>query len=128
VTGGRAGDLARRRRAYRLGVSAERIAALWLRLKGYRIVARRHDRGTGEIDLIAQRFGTLAFVEVKARADLASGLDAITATKRRRIMRAAAGYLAAHPEHDGRIVRFDVVVVPARGRPRHLPGAFDATR
>ena len=63
----------RRRGAHLYGLKAESIAALILRLKGYTILARRFVVNGGEIDLIARRGGSIAFVEVKARADLRCG-------------------------------------------------------
>jgi putative endonuclease len=66
-------------------MKAEQIAAFLLRLKGYRILARRFVVSGGEIDLIAKRGSAIAFVEVKARADVEAAAIAITATKRKRI-------------------------------------------
>ena len=66
-------DRRARRTAYLFGQKAETLAALWLRLKGYRILARRFRAPPGEIDLVARRGRVLALVEVKARADLAAG-------------------------------------------------------
>ena len=60
-----------RRRAERGGRRAEALAALWLRLKGWTILARRVRTPVGEVDLIARRGRTIAFVEVKARASAA---------------------------------------------------------
>ena len=57
---------------------AESLAAWSLRLRGYRIVARRFRTPLGEIDLIAQRGRLVAFVEVKARTDLEQALVALT--------------------------------------------------
>ena len=51
----------------------------------------------GEIDLVARRGGSIAFVEVKARADLEVAAIAISATKRRRIARAARVWLTRNP-------------------------------
>ena len=87
----------RRRGAHLYGLKAESIAALLLRLKGYRILARRFVVSGGEIDLIAQRGGSIAFVEVKARADMEIAAISISATKRRRIARAARVWLARNP-------------------------------
>ena len=53
--------------AFRLGLSAESRAAMFLVAKGYRIVARRWKTPFGEIDIVARRRRTLVFVEVKAR-------------------------------------------------------------
>ena len=54
-------------RAYRSGVFAETLAALLLRLKGHRVVARRYKTPVGEIDLVALKGKRLAFIEVKRR-------------------------------------------------------------
>ncbi|SDG29846.1 putative endonuclease [Limimonas halophila] len=106
------------------GWRAETLAAWWLRLKGYRILARRHATPVGEIDLIARRGRCLAFVEVKARPDSATARHAIAPRQRRRIARAAEAYLQRRPELHGHDLRFDaVLVVPGRW-PQHLPNAF----
>ena len=57
----------KRVRAYRHGLLAETIAALLLRLKGHRNIARRYKTPVGEIDLVALKGKRLAFVEVKQR-------------------------------------------------------------
>ena len=59
----------KRTRAYRHGLFAETVAALLLRLKGHRIVARRYKTPVGEIDLVALKGKRLAFVEVKRREE-----------------------------------------------------------
>jgi putative endonuclease len=114
----------RRRGAHLYGLKAESIAALLLRLKGYRILAQRFVVSGGEIDLIAKRGSSVAFVEVKARADLEAAAFAITATKRRRIARAARVWLTRNQWAAGLTLRGDAVFV-ARGRlPRHAPDAY----
>ena len=126
----------RRRRAHDDGLAAERLAALWLRLKGYRVLARRWRCHLGEIDLVAYRpsfrlkatkdsaSGTLVAVEVKRRADEAAALDAVTLRQRERIARAAEVFLRAHPRLNGCAVRFDVVaVIPGRW-PLHVADAW----
>jgi len=113
-----------RRSGYARGLVAEQMAAWWLRFKGYRIVARRYKTPLGEIDLIARRGSVLAFVEVKARPTLEAGLEAIAAEGYRRIEAAADLYIARHPRLADLTLRFDLVVVPRRGRPVHLPDCF----
>lgn len=105
------------------GRKAERIAAWWLRAKGYRVVAMRVRTAAGEIDLIVRRGRTIAAVEVKRRADFASALHAVTPRQRQRIAGALAAWLAARPGLTHLQPRFDVLVIGA-GRPRHLPGAW----
>jgi putative endonuclease len=114
----------RRRRAYGLGRRSEWMAAWWLRLKGYRILARDFRVAVGEIDLVARRGRTLVLVEVKARPDLATAQAAIGPRQRRRIARAAASFLQRHPALAGCDIRFDVVLLAPHRRPRHLPDAW----
>ena len=113
-----------RLKAYRGGRRAEAWAAWWLRLKGYRILARGFRLPVGEIDLVARRRGVLAIVEVKRRPSLAAGLEAITARQRRRLARAAQAYQAQRPALGGLALRFDVIVVLPHGRVRHILGAW----
>lgn len=111
-------------KAFRLGLSAEDVAAWLLRLKGWRIVTRRHSDGVGELDLVAVRGRTVAFVEVKARAHLAAAAEAVTPRQQIRIRRAAEAFLARRPAYAGYVVTFDVVLVAPRRLPRHLQNAF----
>ena len=113
--------------AERQGRRAEALAALWLQLQLYRIVARRFKSPVGEIDLIAERFGTTVFVEVKARGRSESAEEALGKVNRRRLVRAAQFYLTKHPELTARPLRFDVIFLAPRAWPRHLKGAFDAS-
>ena len=113
-----------RRRAWRYGRLAEAAAAGWLRLKGYRVVARRFRTPLGEVDLVVRRGRTLAFVEVKARHEAAAALEAVTPRQRGRIGRAAQAFLVRRPDLADCDLRFDVVIV-GRGRPpRHLADAW----
>ncbi|MEK7820397.1 MAG: YraN family protein [Pseudomonadota bacterium] len=119
-----------RRRSWAKGLAAETAAALWLMLKGYRVLGRRvrgaPGSGVGEIDLIARRGRTLAFIEVKTRPDLDAAAFAIGPEQRRRIARAAEAFLAARPDLSGLDIRFDAVLVAPRRLPRHWPGAWTA--
>jgi len=114
----------RRRGAHLFGLKAEQVAALVLRLKGYRILARRFAVSGGEIDLIAKRGGAIAFVEVKARADIEVAAIAISATKERRIARAARVWLARNPWAAGLTLRGDAIFVAPGRLPRHALSAY----
>lgn len=113
-----------RRRAYRSGRLAEALCAAILRLKGYRIVARGVRLPVGEIDIVARRGGVLAIVEVKRRADRQSAAEAVTERQRRRICRAAEGFLALRPALAEIAVRFDVMLVTPRRLPQHIEDAW----
>lgn len=118
------GATARRRLAERRGHGAERLAALLLRLKGYRVLARGFRLPVGEIDLVAARGGIIAFVEVKRRGDLAAAIESISTRQRRRIARAAEAFMAGRPDLAGKDQRFDVVLVAPRRLPRHILDAW----
>ncbi len=117
-------DRCARRRAYAAGRRAEWLALAWLMLKGYRPLDLRVALAGGEIDLVVRRGGTLAFVEVKARADLSTAREAIDARKRRLFSRAARAWLARHPRCTGLTLRADAVFLGRGVWPEHLPDAF----
>ncbi len=121
---GQAERTTRRRGAHLYGLKAESIAALVRRLKGYRILARRFVISGGEIDLIAKRGAVIAFVEVKARADMEVAAIAISATKQRRIARAARVWLARNPWAAALTLRGDAIFVAPGRLPRHTPSAY----
>jgi putative endonuclease len=113
-----------RERAYRSGVFAESLVALLLRLKGYRIVARRYKTPVGEIDLVALKGRRLAFVEVKRRKTREDAAWTLPTRQRRRIVRAAQYWLAGHPDYAGHDIAFDVVLAAPWSWPRYIANAF----
>jgi putative endonuclease len=107
------------------GRRAETRAALWLRLKCYRVLARRLKTHAGEIDLIAlSPSRILCFVEVKTRKGETEALESVSPKQRARIARAAELYLGAHPKLRARGVRFDVVVIVPGRLPKNLKDAW----
>ena len=117
-----------RRAAERHGRSAEAIATLYLRLKGYRLIARRFKTPVGEIDLVMRRGGLLAFIEVKSRRRREEAIEAVSPTARRRILRAAEWFLATRPEAAAMTIRCDVVALAPGRLPYHLKDAFALDR
>lgn len=115
-----------RQKAERRGHLGETVAALYLRLKFYSILARRVKTPVGEIDLIARRGKTLAFVEVKTRKNLAAEEEAHGAVNAARIVRAANWYLTRHKTDSGLTIRFDLIFLAGLSWPRHIPNAFEA--
>lgn len=118
------GQRTARRRSERHGHTAERIAALVLMLRGYRILARRERTPLGEIDLVAVRGRRLAFVEVKHRPTREAAEAALTATQRARIRRAADLWLARNTRYQAHEIGFDLVLLVARRWPRYLRNAL----
>jgi putative endonuclease len=116
-----------RRKALRRGELAELLCLWHLRLRGYRILARRFRVPSGEIDLIARRGDVLAAVEVKARDSVGSAGEAISARQRRRIERALVHFVAQRPELARLTLRFDVMLVAPRRLPQHLVAAWRET-
>ena len=115
----------KRRSAERGGRRAERLAAWWLRLKGWRILAMRARTPVGEVDLIARRGRVLAFIEVKARADeIAAGI-ALDEYRLRRVVRATEALLPRYLR-EGDIVRIDAMFVTPLRLPRHMTNISQA--
>jgi putative endonuclease len=114
-----------RGRAARLsGRKGEVWAALWLMAKGYRILGFRLKTPQAEIDLLAQRRGVLAVVEVKRRTSLLAALEAVSFDQRDRLRRAGAALAARRPGLSGAAVRLDLMALAPGKLPRHIPDAW----
>lgn len=104
------------------GIEAEEIAATHLQHNGYRILARRYKCKQGEIDIIAEKDGLIAFVEVKSRrSELLD--DPIGKTGKRRIAGAALQYISENPEISNYEMRFDFIFVDSRNPLPHTEQA-----
>ena len=117
-----------KRSNYQTGHFSEKIALLYLMLKGYRPVALNHitGRGTGasEIDLIVKKPKTLIFVEVKKRKDLITSGEAITRKSQHRLARAAEVFLAKNPKFHDYQIRFDAILFDKGFWPHHIKEAW----
>ncbi|MFV0296526.1 MAG: YraN family protein [Hyphomicrobiaceae bacterium] len=117
-----------RRRRLRSGLYAERLAAVALMLRGYRIAARRLKTPYGELDIVAirrGRLGRIAFVEVKRRNSIAEAQAALSPRQGQRIARAADYWLQRHPGDQAREVGLDAVLVVPWRWPHHIRNALD---
>lgn len=106
---------------YARGIWAEHVAALFLRLKNYRIIARRARTPLGEVDIVAARGDTLVLVEVKYRNTMGAALQSISPKQQQRLQR-AAGYLA--PRYRKNTVRWDIIALAPWAWPRHIINAW----
>ncbi len=116
-----------------LGRAAEEAASDHLVARGFRILGRNVRIGPLELDVVARDGALVALVEVRARREgaLVGALASITPEKQRRLLRAAAGLLAAPPFDLTGVtrVRIDVCIVHVSRdgvRVEHLAGALTA--
>jgi putative endonuclease len=93
------------------GTGAERRAAWFYRLRGYRILGRNVWAGGNELDVVARRGRRLVFCEVKEKLGEGYGdpLEMVGPEKQRRLRWAAEAWLAEHPELGGLECSFEVV-------------------
>lgn len=115
---------ARRRAAEQRGRTGEAIAASFLRLKGYRILARRVRTPVGEIDLVVRKAGIVAFVEVKARKQAGVALASVPPASWQRIARAAEYWMARRPAYADHGWRYDLIAIMPGRWPVHLRDAW----
>ena len=108
-----------RQQAEARGRRAETIAAWWLRLHGWRILARRARVPGGEVDLVARRGRTLAFIEVKQRGSEDAAAWALDEYRLRRVA-VAAERLAPRYIRAGDDIRIDAVFLVPRRLPKHV--------
>ena len=94
------------------GRDGEKAAERFLKKKGYRILETNFRSSAGEIDIVGEQDGVLAFVEVKSRAGHERGhpAEALTPHKRKKIGQVARQFLARYQVQD-RDCRFDVVSI-----------------
>jgi putative endonuclease len=110
------------------GELGERIAERWMRRSGWRVIQRRFRSGHRDIDLVMERDGTVAFVEVKARRGASFGqpIEAVNWKKQKELTKSAQVWIDRHGRAS-EVYRFDVVgvlVSDGRVRVRHVPDAF----
>lgn len=99
----------------RSGYFAEFLARCWYRCHGWRIVVKNYKTGkchaAGEVDFIAKKGKSLAFVEVKKRKTTDLAAYAITKKQEKRIVNAARFFLRTKPEYADFDIRFDALLI-----------------
>ena len=108
------------------GVAAEEAACAALQAEGWTVLRRRARTPAGEVDVVAERDGLLALIEVKRRASFAAAAEALAPRQRARLPAAAEVLLAEHPDWGRAGIRFDVIVVNGEGQMRRIADAFRA--
>ena len=113
-----------RKRAYQKGIWAERIAAIFLLAKGYRILTMRYKSKMGEVDIIAKRGQLVIAVEVKARQSIDEAVFAVTHETAKRVESAAGYWLSQQRNASELSLRFDIIAISPWRWPLHLVDAF----
>ncbi len=110
------------------GRQAELLAKIVLFFKGYRIVASNYITGkgthAGEIDVIAKRFNTLIFVEVKKRIRIEDAKYAIKTAQQSRICNGIKAYLKYNPQYNKCQKRIDAFLVESPMKWEHVQNAW----
>lgn len=107
------------------GKTGEDKAAAFLKKKGYAVNARNYRAKTGEIDIIAEKDGTLVFVEVKTRDTdtYGAGFESVRQAKQNKIIRTAQYYIMQNNVE--KLCRFDVISIDDN-KITHIENAFGA--
>ena len=118
-----------KKRGYeKMGRRAERLAALYLLLKGYRILARNYRTKSGEIDIVARKRRVVIAVEVKQRLTLAAAHESISANSEQRIASALEQFVAVRKAYHQDGMRCDAIffigAAPSLRRVLHIIDAF----
>lgn len=108
--------------AFKAGHAAEWTAAIWLMLRGYRILGFRLNSRAGEIDLLACRGRVLAVVEVKRRTTMAAAILALRPLQHDRLVAAGQAIRRSRPALQRLDLRIDMVALAPWRFPRHLRG------
>ena len=105
-------------------MQAEAAAEASLVAEGWQVLGRRLRTAAGEVDLVAERAGLLAIIEVKRRPTLADAAAALGPRQQARLLASAEILLGEHPEWGRAGVRFDVLLVDGAGQVRRIADAF----
>ena len=116
----------KKKKTYQFGILAEKITMLFLRLKGYQILAWRYKTYFGEIDIVAKKGKIIAIVEVKARRSDSDFEEVLRPRQMQRIKKAADFFLSRNSKFHDHQIRFDFVFVNQFFWPQHYKNFFEA--
>ena len=104
----------------------EELAARHLVHEGYHLLERNWHAGHYEVDIIAERFGLLVFVEVKTRTHSSDeeAAEAVDHEKQGFLLAAARNYLGRQDMDN--LVRFDIITITGDAPPYHVVQTLDA--
>ncbi|AHA27477.1 YraN family protein [Candidatus Liberibacter americanus] len=114
----------KRRRALRYGFFAEICSAIYLIIKGWKIMALRHRNHFGEIDIIAMRMNIVIFVEVKARKTVEEAIVSVSDKSQKRIKNASKNWIAKQINSNKFSYRYDLIAIIPWRLPKHFTNAF----
>lgn len=96
-----------------MGAWAENIAWQHMQQQGWQLIERNFFCKGGELDIVAQKHGVLAFVEVKYRRNRAMGgaIASLSASKQRHLIHSARVFLQRYPHLSQLDCRFDLIAI-----------------
>ncbi|MDX2083247.1 MAG: YraN family protein [Rickettsiales bacterium] len=112
------------KKTYNFGIWAEKIVIIFLRLKGYQILAWRHKTYFGEIDIIAKRKKIIAIIEVKARRYKTDFEEVLRPSQIKRIKKATEFFISKNQKFQHQQIRFDFIAVNKFLIPKHYKNFF----
>lgn len=106
------------------GKKGEFIALFFLRLKGYKCLAKNYKTPVGEIDLVMRKKKTLVFVEVKTRPSLDEALESLRHAQKQRILRTSLWFMKEFKTYANYDIRFDFIGIAPSSWPKHIQNAW----
>lgn len=108
------------KKTYQFGILAEKIAIIFLWLKGYQILAWRYKTRFGEIDIVARKGKTIVAVEVKARKLKTDFFEVVSDRQLERIESALQIFVKRNWRFKNQATRIDLICVNRFLMPRHF--------
>jgi putative endonuclease len=99
------------KKTYQFGILAEKIAIIFLKFKGYKILQNRYKTKFGEIDIIASKKNLIIFIEVKARKKRVNIEELISQKQIQRMQAAANFYISGKQNLINHNFRFDFIEI-----------------